>query len=327
MTIAGIQESLKIVPAAKQFPLTLKTMSFHFPKTRIILLSVAAALVTMTMKFAAYWITNSVGLLSDATESIINLIASVFAFAALVIAALPPDESHTYGHEKIEYFSAGVEGTLIIFAAAGIVYTAVQRLLAPQPIDKLHIGLMIGLGASTINVAVARVLLQAGKKHDSITLEADARHLLTDVWTSVAVISGLLIVRLTDITILDPIIALAVAANIVFSGINLLKRSFRGLMDFRLPTREMAVIDEILQKHHRSFHNLRARKSGLMRFIEFHLLVPGDMPVNAAHDLSEHIEREIRQRFANTIVTVHIEPEDEISSYQDVQDGLRYGKP
>lgn len=302
-------------------------MSFHFPKTRIILLSVAAALVTMAMKFAAYWITNSVGLLSDAAESIINLMASVVAFAALIIAALPPDDSHTYGHEKIEYFSAGVEGTLIIFAAAGIVYAAVLRLLSPQPLHELYIGLMIGLGASLINFAVARVLLQAGEKHDSITLEADGRHLLTDVWTSVAVIAGLLIVRLTGITILDPLIALAVAANIIFSGVNLLKRSVRGLMDFRLPAKEMAVVDEILREHHRSYHNLRARKSGSMRFIEFHLLVPGDMLVNTAHNLSEQIEKEIHQKLTNTIVTVHIEPEDELVSYQDVQDGLPYGKP
>jgi cation diffusion facilitator family transporter len=301
-------------------------MSFLSPKTRIILLSIAAALVTMAMKFAAYWITNSVGLLSDAAESIINLMASGVAFVALLIAALPPDETHTYGHEKIEYFSAGVEGTLIILAAAGIVYTAVQRLLSPQPLNELHIGLMIGLGASAINFAVARVLLHAGKKHDSITLEADARHLLTDVWTSVAVIAGLLIVRLTGITTLDPLIALAVAANIIFSGINLLRRSFRGLMDFRLPAKEMAVVDEILREHRRSYHNLRAHKSGSMRFIEFHLLVPGNMLVNAAHELSEHIEKEIRQQLSNTIVTVHIEPEDELASYQDVQDGLQYGK-
>jgi len=302
-------------------------MSLLSPKTRVILLSVAAALVTMAMKFAAYWITNSVGLLSDAAESIINLIASLIAFAALLIAAMPPDESHTYGHEKIEYFSAGVEGTLIIFAAAGIVYAAVLRLLSPQPLYELYLGLMIGLGASAINFAVARVLLNAGKKHDSITLEADARHLLTDVWTSVAVIAGLLIVRLTGIMILDPLIALVVAANIIFSGINLLKRSFRGLMDFRLPAKEMAVVDDILREYHRSYHNLRARKSGSMRFIEFHLLVPGDMLVSAAHDLSDHIEKEIGQKLTNTIVTVHIEPEDEISSFQDVQDGLRYGKP
>ncbi len=301
-------------------------MPLHSPKTRVILLSVAAALVTMAMKFAAYWITNSVGLLSDAAESIINLMASVVAFAALLIAALPPDETHTYGHEKIEYFSAGVEGTLIIFAAAGIVYAAVLRLLSPQPLHELNIGLMIGLGASLINFVVARVLFRAGKKHDSITLEADARHLLTDVWTSVAVIAGLLIVRLSGITILDPFIALAVAANIIFSGVNLLKRSFRGLMDFRLPAKEMTVVDEILQKHHRSFHNLRARKSGSVRFIEFHLLVPGGMLVNAAHDLSEQIEKEIHQKLSNTIVTVHIEPEDELVSYQDVQDGLPYGK-
>lgn len=304
-------------------------MLIHLPKTRVILVSVAAALITMAMKFAAYLITNSVGMLSDAAESIINLAAAVVAFVALLIAAKPADETHPYGHEKIEYFSSGVEGTLIIFAAAGIIYAAVRRLLVPQPLNDLDLGLLIGLGASAINFVVARLLMLAGKQHDSIALEADARHLLTDVWTSIGVIAGLLIVRLTGVTILDPIIALAVGANIVLSGVQLLRRSFRGLMDYRLPEYEMEILDDILQRQLgplRAYHNLRTRKSGSLRFIEFHLLVPGDMLVKAAHDLSDKIEQEIRQKLAHTIVTVHIEPVDELSSYQDVQDGLRYGK-
>lgn len=305
-------------------------MTFLFPKTRILLLSVAAALITMAMKFTAYWITNSIGLLSDAAESIINLAASVVAFMALLIAVRPADETHPYGHEKIEYFSSGVEGTLILFAAVGIVYSALHRLLHPQALRDLDLGLSISLGASALNFVVARLLLKAARQYDSITLEADARHLLTDVWTSVVVIGSLLVIRFTAITIIDPIIALVVAANVIFSGVNLLRRSFRGLMDFRLPGNEMVIVESILQKHlgaHRAFHNLRARKSGSQRFIEFHLLVPGSMLVKAAHELSELIENDIRQQLANTTVTVHVEPEDELASYQDVQAGLRYGKP
>jgi cation diffusion facilitator family transporter len=305
-------------------------MRFRPQKTRILLLSVAAAVITMAMKFTAYWITNSVGLLSDAAESIINLAAALVAFVALLIAAKPADETHPYGHEKIEYFSSGVEGTLILFAAAGIIYSSVERFLHPQALNDLDLGLMIGFGASLINFAVARILLVSAKRHDSITLEADARHLMTDVWTSVGVIIGLVVVRQSGMLILDPLIALLAGANIVFSGIHLLKRSFRGLMDYRLPAAEMALLEDILQKHigaHHAYHNLRTRKAGSQRFIEFHLLVPGDMLVKAAHDLSEQIENDIREQLANTTVTLHIEPEEELASYQDVQEGLRYGKP
>jgi len=304
-------------------------MPLQIQKTRILLLSVAAAVITMAMKFTAFWITNSVGLLSDAAESIINLVAAVIAFAALLIAARPADETHPYGHEKIEYFSSGVEGTLILFAAVGIMYSGIHRLLHPQTLNDLDLGLAIGLGASAINFIVARILLASAKRHDSITLEADARHLLTDVWTSVGVVAGLLIVRLTGEAHIDPILALLIGANIIFSGVNLLKRSFHGLMDYRLPAAEMTILEGILQKHigpHSAFHNLRTRKAGSQRFIEFHLLVPGDMLVKTAHDLSEQIETDIRRQLANTTVTVHVEPEDELASYQDVQAGLRYGK-
>lgn len=304
-------------------------MAFFLRKTRVVLLSVAAALITMAMKFAAYWITNSVGLLSDAAESIINLAAAVVAFVALLIAARPADETHPYGHEKIEYLSSGVEGTLILLAAVSIVYSALHRLLNPQALHNLDLGLSLCLVASGLNFVVARLLLKAARHYDSITLEADARHLLTDVWTSVAVLVSLLIMRFTSVTVIDPLIALVIALNIIHSGINLLKRSFHGLMDYRLPGTEMTILENILQRHvgeHRGFHNLRTRKSGSQRFIEFHLLVPGSMLVKAAHDLSEQIENDIREQLANTTVTVHVEPEDELASYQDVQAGLRYGK-
>jgi cation diffusion facilitator family transporter len=298
-------------------------------KNRILYLSIAAALVTMAMKFTAYWITGSVGLLSDALESIVNLVAALFAFVALTIATRPADASHPYGHEKIEYFSSGVEGTLILFAAAGIIYSAAQRLLHPMPLADLDAGLLLGLAASATNFLVARLLLRAARQHDSITIEADARHLLTDVWTTVGVLAALLVVKFTNWTIIDPLIAFAVGGNIIFSGIGLLRRSFRGLMDFRLPRAEITAIEEVLRAHIGKsyvYHNLRTRKSGSQRFIDFHLLVAGEMSVRQAHDLCEQIESAIRRRLNNTTVTIHTEPEDELASYQDAEISLPYGK-
>ncbi|MDZ7291478.1 MAG: cation diffusion facilitator family transporter [candidate division KSB1 bacterium] len=298
-------------------------------KNRILYLSIAAALITMVMKFAAYWITGSVGLLSDALESIVNLVAALIAFAALSVAMRPADASHPYGHEKIEYFSSGVEGTLILVAAAGIIFSAVKRLLHPMPLADLDVGLLLGLAASATNFLVAQLLLRAARRYDSITIEADARHLLTDVWTTIGVLAALLVVKFTNWLIIDPLIAFAVGGNIIFSGIDLLRRSFHGLMDYRLPAEEIAVVEEVLRKHigkQRVYHNLRTRKSGSQRFIEFHLLVPGTMSVSAAHDLCEQIENEIRQRLHNIIVTIHTEPADELISYQDAEVSLPYGK-
>lgn len=304
-------------------------MIFALGKNRILYLSIAAALVTMVMKFAAYWITGSVGLLSDALESIVNLVAAFVAFTALTIAVRPADETHPYGHEKIEYFSSGVEGTLILVAAAGIIYSASQRLLHPVPLAKLDAGLLLGVFAAATNFLVAQLLLRAGREHDSITIEADAKHLLTDVWTTLGVLAALLIIKFTDWMIIDPLIAFAVGGNIIFSGICLLRRSFRGLMDFRLPSEEIAAIDEVLRRYvgeRPVYHNLRTRKSGSHRFIEFHLLVAGEMSIRAAHELCEQIENEIRQRLRNTTVTIHTEPADELASYQDVVTSLPYGR-
>lgn len=299
------------------------------PKNRVLYLSIAAALITMVMKFAAYWITGSVGLLSDALESIVNLVAALVAFVALIIAERPADDTHPFGHEKIEYFSSGVEGTLILVAATGIIYTAVQHLLHPRPLADLDAGLMLALAASATNFIAARLLLRAARQHDSITIEADAKHLLTDVWTTLGVLVALVVVKFTNWTIIDPLIAMAVGGNIVFSGIDLLRRSFHGLMDFRLPQPELAAIAEVLEKYlgaNQVYHNLRTRKSGAQRFIEFHLLVPGDMSVRAAHMLCEQIENEIRQRLQHTSVTIHTEPADELVSYQDVETSLPYGR-
>ncbi len=304
-------------------------MPLSLAKNRILYLSIAAALVTMAMKFAAYWITGSVGLLSDALESIVNLAAALVAFVALMIAGRPADATHPYGHEKIEYFSSGAEGALILVAAAGIIFSAIQRLLHPMPLAELDVGLLLGVAAAATNFLVAQLLLRAARHHDSITIEADAKHLFTDVWTTAGVLAALLVVKFTNWTIIDPLIAFAVGGNIIFSGIDLLRRSFHGLMDFRLPAGEIDAIEEVLSTYvgrQRVYHNLRTRKAGSQRFIEFHLLVPGDMSVRDAHALCEQIENEIRQRLRNTTVTIHTEPADELASYQDAEVSLPYGK-
>lgn len=291
-------------------------------KTQAIYLSIGAAFITLAMKFMAYYLTNSVGLLGDAAESLVNLAAAIMAASFLAYASRPADMTHTYGHDKAEYFSSGVEGTLILIAAGGIVYSATKRLFHPVPLENLSTGLTIALIASGVNFIVAKTLLIAARQHDSITLEADAKHLLTDVWTSVGVVAGLGVIALTGLNFLDPLIAYAVAANIIFSGFDLVKRSFRGLMDYSLPAKEIHAIEKILKRHSKSvhhYHNLRTRKSGPSRFIDFHILVSGDSTVQDAHDLCELIEDEIKKELANTQVTIHVEPVEDRSSWDAVK--------
>lgn len=293
-------------------------------KTQIIYLSIGAALVTLAMKFTAYYLTGSIGLLGDAAESLVNLAAAIIATIFLVYASKPADISHTYGHDKAEYFASGVEGTLILIAAVGIGYSATQRLIYPVPLENLRTGLVVAIMAAGVNYIVAKILLVAARQHDSITLEADAKHLLTDVWTSLGVVAGLGVVAITGITILDVIIAYAVAINIVFLGFDLLKRSFRGLMDYSLPSEEMHAIEKILKKHSEEvtyYHNLRTRKSGPNRFIDLHILVAGETTVQEAHDLCEVIEKQIKEALNNTQVTIHVEPVEDRSSW-DVVKGI-----
>jgi cation diffusion facilitator family transporter len=285
-----------------------------------ILLSIAAALVTMAIKFTAYWLTDSVSLFSDALESLINLVAALTALFCLWFAAQPVDSTHTYGHEKIEYFSSGLEGMLILFAAAGIAWHAITRLLQPRELEALEIGGGLSLIASLINLAVAQVLLRVGKQSRSILLEADGKHLMTDVWTSFGVIAGLALVRLTTWTILDPVIAMLVAANITWTAWDLIRRSFHGLMDHALSVAEQVLVRtaieaQLLPGLH--YHALRTRQAGARRFVDFHLLVPGDWTVQAAHDLGEKIEEAIRQVLPGAEITVHIEPVEAESSWQD----------
>ncbi len=290
----------------------------NMTRSRIALLSVAAGVATLILKVGAFWLTGSVGLLSDAAESTVNLTAALFAFAMLSYAGRPPDETHHYGHEKAEYFSSGLEGGLILVAAAGIAYAAVDRLLHPRPLHDLGIGLTVALLASAINLVVALVLLRFSKHFDSIALEADAHHLLTDVWTSVGVVVGVGLAGLTGWYVLDPIIALVVAVNIVRVGVDLMRRSTHGLLDRALPDEEIGEIREAIAQvagDEAIYHGLRTRKSGSRRFVDFHLLVPGRTTVQEAHDLAERIEAEIRRRLPNTQVTIHAEPEEDAASW------------
>jgi cation diffusion facilitator family transporter len=289
--------------------------------TRFAWLSIAAALATIAIKAGAWWLTGSVGLLSDALESIVNLVAAGMTLWMLALSARPPSEEHAYGFSKAEYFASGLEGALIFAAALAIGWAAVDRLLHPQPIERVTLGLALSVGASLINFAVARVLLAAAQRYRSIALEADAHHLMTDVWTSAGVVAAVAMVALTGWTTLDPLIALAVAANIVRTGFALVRRSALGLLDRSLPADQRAVVERLLERHRADgieFHALRTRAAAGRSFISMHLLVPGDWTVQRAHDQAEAIEHEIAAAVAGASVFTHIEPREDPVSYQDL---------
>jgi cation diffusion facilitator family transporter len=286
----------------------------------LVLLSILAAVVTLGLKSAAYYVTGSVGLLSDAMESVVNLLAALTAFASLWYAARPVDPSHTYGHEKIEFFSSGIEGILIFVAALGIAWYAVRRLFRPEPLQDLDVGTLIAILASLINLAVAQVLLRVGRARRSIVLEADGRHLMTDVWTSAGVVAGVGLVWATNLQVLDPIIALLVAANIVWTAFDLVRRSFNGLMDHALPAAEQAAVRAAIAAQlgpEMDFHALRTREAGSHRFVDFHLLVPGALTVRQAHELAGRVEDAVKAALPGSEVTVHIEPIEERASWED----------
>ncbi|MBK6999416.1 MAG: cation transporter [Rhodoferax sp.] len=283
-------------------------------------LSIAAALVTIVLKGAAWWLTGSVGLLSDAIESFVNLAGAFMALWMLTLAEQPADHDHPYGHSKAEYFSSAFEGLLIMLAAISIAYAAIGRLLQPQALDALGVGVLVSAVACAVNLAVARLLLQAGKVHRSITLEADAHHLMTDVWTSVGVILGIGLVALSGWNWLDPAIALLVAANIVWTGWQLMHRSASGLMDIALPAAEMARVQSVLQRYAQydiTYHALRTRQAGRRSFITLHVLVPGDWTVKMAHDWVERIESDLRATIPGSHIIAHLEPMDDPSSMDD----------
>lgn len=288
--------------------------------TRFAWISIAAALTTMALKTAAYRLTGSVGLLSDAIESTVNLVGGLMALAMLTVAARPADEEHAFGHAKAEYFSSGVEGTLILVAAITIGVTAVRRLLMPQPLEQVGLGLAVSVAASLVNLGVAVALLRVGRRERSITLEANAQHLLTDVWTSAGVLVGVGATALTGWYRLDPIVALAVAANIVWTGFSIVRRSALGLMDTALPAEQLAPVRAVLDTYTGQgivFHALRTRQAGARSFIDLHVLVPGDWTVKRGHDLLERLEEDLRGALPEATVFTHLEPVEDPVSFED----------
>ena len=294
-------------------------MVFVSPRSYM-LLSLAAAITTIVLKTWAWQLTGSVGLLSDAMESGVNLVAALGAFWALTLAAKPADRRHHYGHFKAEYFSSGLESVLIVVAAIAIMHAAIGRLQQPQPLEQVGLGLAISLAATVLNGLVAWVLLKASRRFDSITLRADAHHLLTDVWTSAGVVMGIGLVKLTGWTILDPLIAIGVALNIVITGGKLFHETASGLLDRSLPDREQQWLENLLASYETEdirFHALRTRVAGSHRFVSFHVLVPGHWSVQAGHDLCERLEHQVATTLARTHVLTHLEPIEDPRAWDD----------
>jgi cation diffusion facilitator family transporter len=292
------------------------------PLTDYARLSVVAALITFVLKIAAWRLTGSVGLLSDALESLANLAAAFVALGSLAVAARPADEDHAFGHSKAEYFAAGVEGTLIIGAAAAIGWNAVDRFFAPQALHQPLAGITISIAASIVNLAVARILLIVGRQRNSVALDADAKHLMTDVWTSVAVIIAVGIVALTGWWWMDPLIGLLLALHIVATGVTLVRESMLGLMDTGLPAEQIETIRTMLAKFAPEgvqYHALLTRRAAARRFMSVHLLMPGSWPISRGHDLAERIEADLRKALPGLVVLTHIEPDDDPVSWQDVE--------
>ena len=303
---------------AKRRPTTQETRRLE----RLIGLSIAAAVATIALKTLAWALTGSVGLLSDAAESVVNLVAAVFGLIVVRWAARPPDEEHAYGHEKADYLSAGVEGALIFVAAVTIGVAAVGRFLHPAELESVGVGLSVSVVASLINLAVARVLLRVGKEQRSLVLEADGRHLMTDVWTSVGVVVGVAAVAITGVERLDPVIALAVAANIVATAVSLVRRFVGGLMDRALSEDERAEVDRVLRGFTNSevrFHALRTRRAGRRAFVSVHVLVPGAWTVQRGHDLAERVEAGLREALQHATVFTHLEPVEDPKSFDDTE--------
>ncbi len=281
---------------------------------RFLWLSLATAVVTVALKSVAAVLTNSVGLWSDALESTVNLLAAGVALWAMRLSAKPADHNHDFGHGKAEYLSAAVEGTLIVVAAAAIIVGAVNRFIHPVPLESVGIGVLLAALASVGNLVTGLVLIRAGRRHRSITLEADGKHLMTDVWTSVGVLAAIAVVGLTHLVWLDPLIALGVGINIVFTGVGLVRRSVVGLLDATLPPEEVAIIERALvpltDDPRVHLTDLRTRESGRQRFVQATLTVPGEWTVSRSHDLADRVEEEVGRALPGTVTFVHVEPAD-----------------
>jgi len=290
------------------------------PPTFYAWLSVATSIVVIVLKFGAYYVTGSVGLLSDAVESVVNIVAALVALWVLTYAAAKPDREHNFGHEKAQYFSSGIEGALIFVAAGAIVWSAIPRLINPQGLEQVGAGLALAFIATLANAGCAWIMLKAARTHRSITLEADARHLLTDVWTTLGVFIGVVLVHFTGWLRLDPLIAIVVAIQILWTGWSLIGRSFEGLMDRAVPDEDRAKIVEVLEtlRHQGGdYHRLRTRIAGAKSFVDVHVLVPGSMTVQEGHDLAERLENEIVGKLPHVEVLTHLEPLEDPKSWDD----------
>jgi len=295
----------------------------HKPSLKkFIYLAIAAAVATISLKMLAYFLTGSVGLFSDALESVVNLIAAVVALFMITLAEKPADEEHAYGHHKAEYFSSAIEGGLIVLAAFSIIWSAIPRIINPQPLENVGVGLLVAVGASAINLAVGLVLIKNGRKNHSITLEADGKHLMTDVYTSIGVLIGIGLVHFTGLLVLDGLVAVAVAINILWTGYQLMRRSAHGLLDSALPEDELLKITttlDLYKEQNLEYHSLMTRQAGQRKFVSLHILLPGKLTIQEGHDMVEKIERDIRDLF-NSPVTVftHLEPVEDPISMQDI---------
>jgi len=289
---------------------------------KFIYLAIAAAVATIALKLFAYFLTGSVGLFSDALESGVNLIAAIVALFMITLAEKPADEEHAYGHYKAEYFSSAIEGGLIVIAAFSIIWSAIPRIIHPQPLENVGIGLLVSLGASVINLGVGLILIRQGKKNHSITLEADGKHLMTDVYTSIGVLIGIGVVKISGWLVLDGIVAIGVALNIIWTGFQLMRRSALGLLDSSIPEDERLKITNALDTYkdqNLEYHSLMTRQAGQRKFVSLHVLLPGKLTIQEGHDLVEKIERNIRELFdAPVTVFTHLEPVEDPVSMQDI---------
>ncbi|WP_298651424.1 cation diffusion facilitator family transporter [uncultured Proteiniphilum sp.] len=292
------------------------------PLRKFIYLSIAAAIVTILLKFYAYFVTGSMGFLSDALESFVNLFAAIFALVMFNISQKPADKEHEFGHSKAEYFSSAAEGALILIAAFTIIWSAVPRFVDPRPIENINTGLFFSLLASLVNLAVGLTLIHNGKKRNSLLLEADGKHLMTDVYTSAGVIVAIVLVKFTGWLIVDPIIAILVALNIIYTGYRLITRSASGLMDATLPEEDLEKITvylDSLKDQRIEYHSLLTRAAGRRKFITLHVLVPGKWTVKQAHDHADDIEETIVNMFDEPVtVQTHLEPVEDPASMKDI---------
>ena len=299
-----------------------------FTPRRLLMASVVVAIITIALKTVAWYITDSVGLLSDAMESLVNLASAVFGLVMVTIAARPADEDHPYGHHKAEYFSSGFEGILIIVAALGIVWAAGHRLFDPQPIEQVGWGLALWVGSSMLNGLLAWVMFSAAREHRSIALEADAKHLVTDVWTSAGVVVGIALVHFTGWLWLDPIVAIGVALNILREGFHLMWRSSQGLMDEAVEPEVMDTIQETLAvfEHRRGeteivrFDHITTRKAGQRRFLDMHMHMPASWTLGRAAAVRGSVEQALMSAVPGLRATIQLLPSDVEAHFDDTRD-------